>query len=75
LLVEAGIPPSEVIQIATRNGAESLGILNQTGTIEKGKQADIVVLSSNPIDDIRNTVDIDMIVSDGEIIDRDEILS
>lgn len=40
LLVEAGIPSLEVIKIATRNGAQALGIENDVGTIEPGKQAD-----------------------------------
>ncbi len=75
LLVDAGIPSSEVLKIATRNGAESMGLLNQTGAIEKGKQADILVLQSNPIEDISNTQDISMVISDGEIIDRNETLS
>ena len=75
LLVDAGIPSSEVLKIATRNGAESMGLLNQTGTIEKGKQADILVLQSNPIEDISNTQDISMVISDGEIIDRNKALS
>lgn len=71
LLVEAGISESEVIKIATRNGAESLGILNQTGTIDKGKQADMVVLSSNPLKEISNTKEIEAVVSDGKIIGKD----
>ena len=75
LLVDAGIPSPEVLKIATRNGAESMGLLNQTGTIEKGKQADILVLQSNPIEDISNTQDISMVISDGEIIDRNKALS
>ncbi len=75
LLVDAGIPSSEVLKIATRNGAESMGLLNQTGAIEKGKQADILVLQSNPIENISNTQDISMVISDGEIIDRNETLS
>ena len=55
LLEDSGISASEVIRIATRNGAESLGILNNTGTIEKGKQADMLVLLSNPLENISNT--------------------
>ena len=70
LLVEAGISESEVIKIATGNGAESLGILNQTGTIDKGKQADMVVLSSNPLKEISNTKEIEAVVSDGKIIGK-----
>ena len=55
LLNNAGIPPLEVITIATRNGAEALGILEETGTIEAGKKADFVLLNANPLVDIRNT--------------------
>jgi imidazolonepropionase-like amidohydrolase len=55
LLVEAGIPPLEVIKIATRNGAEALGIEDEVGTIEPGKQADMVILSDNPVYSISNT--------------------
>jgi imidazolonepropionase-like amidohydrolase len=75
LLVDAGIPADEVIKIATRNSAESLGILNETGTIEKGKQADLVVLSSNPIDKIQNVGDIEKVINNGQIVDREKILS
>jgi imidazolonepropionase-like amidohydrolase len=64
LLVEAGINTSSVIKIATRNGAEALDLMNQTGTIELGKQADILILSANPIEDIENT----KIISNGRII-------
>ena len=74
LLADAGIPTSEIIQIATRNGAEALKILNSTGTIEEGKQADLVVLSSNPIENISNTKNIDMIINNGKIVDRISLL-
>lgn len=55
LLVEAGIPPSAVLRIATRNGAAALGILGETGTIEVGKRADLVLLEADPLVDIANT--------------------
>jgi imidazolonepropionase-like amidohydrolase len=75
LLEDSGIPTSEVIRIATRNGADSLGILNNTGTIEKGKQADMIVLSSNPLKDIRNIKDIETVIDNGKIVDRKKVLS
>jgi len=75
LLADAGIPTSDIIQIATKNGAEALKIVNSTGTIEEGKQADMVVLSSNPIENISNTKNIDMIINNGKIIDRISLLS
>jgi imidazolonepropionase-like amidohydrolase len=68
LLTEVGIKPMDVIKIATNNGAEALGIINQTGTIEPGKQADILILSANPIEDIENTKRIEAVIANGMII-------
>jgi imidazolonepropionase-like amidohydrolase len=70
LLVEAGIPPLEVIKIATRNGAQALGIEEEVGTIEPGKQADMIVLSENPLDNISNTKKIEAVINNGHLIDR-----
>ena len=55
LMVEAGLTPMQVIQAATKNSAEALGISKDFGTLEKGKAADLIVLNENPLDDIRNT--------------------
>ena len=46
--VDIQIPPERAIQWITRNAAKSLGILDQTGTLEPGKMADVVVWSGNP---------------------------
>ena len=70
LLVEAGIPPLEVIKIATRNGAHALSIEEHVGTIVPGKQADMMILSDNPMDDISNTKKIEAVISDGQFLDR-----
>ena len=70
LLVEAGINTSDVIKIATKNGAEALDLMNQTGTIEPGKQADILILSANPVEDIENTKRIETVISNGRIIEN-----
>jgi imidazolonepropionase-like amidohydrolase len=66
--VESGIPPLEVIKIATNNGATALGIENDVGTVESGKQADMVILSENPLDDIRNTRKIETVIADGQLL-------
>jgi imidazolonepropionase-like amidohydrolase len=55
LLVDAGIPPLAVLRMATRNGAEALGILDHVGTIEPGKLADLVLLDADPSAAIGNT--------------------
>ena len=49
LLREAGFHPLEVIRAATLNGAEALGLEDAIGTIEVGKQADLIVLDENPL--------------------------
>ena len=68
LLQKAGLPALEVLTIATRNGAEALGILDEVGTIEKGKRADLVILSADPLKDIRNTRAIEAVYLGGERI-------
>ncbi|MDQ5869887.1 MAG: amidohydrolase family protein [Thermoproteota archaeon] len=68
LLAQAGIPPLEVIKIATKNSANSLGILDNVGTIEAGKQADLVVLSKNPSINISNTQSVVMVIRGGQLI-------
>lgn len=49
LLQEAGFHPLEVIQSATLNGAELLGMEDEIGSIIPGKKADIVLLEENPV--------------------------
>ena len=71
LLVEAGIPKDEVIRIATINAAKSLELDDEIGTIELNKQADMVILSSNPLEDIGNTQDIYMVINNGKIINNE----
>jgi imidazolonepropionase-like amidohydrolase len=58
LLVEAGLTPLEAIQVATSNGAKLLGIAAQTGSVEAGKAADLIVVAGDPatnISDLRKT--------------------
>jgi imidazolonepropionase-like amidohydrolase len=55
LMVQAGLTPMQVIQTASKNAAEYLGVSKDYGTLEKGKAADLIVLDKNPLTDIRNT--------------------
>jgi imidazolonepropionase-like amidohydrolase len=71
LLVEAGISPAEVLRAATINAAEILGQQERLGTISKGKLADILVIEGNPLEDIRNTQNIFMVIKNGHILDRE----
>ncbi len=70
LLVEAGIPPLQVLRIATRNGAEALGILDDAGTLEPGKRADLVLLDADPLADVRNTRSIRAVMQGGRWLER-----
>lgn len=65
LLVDAGIPPLDVLTMATANGAALLGESAARGTIEVGKAADMVLLDGNPADDIRATRDIVWVMQNG----------
>ena len=70
LLVKAGINPLNVIKIATSNAAEALGILDDVGTIEDGKQADMIILNANPIRNIRNIGAIEGVIEDGQVFNH-----
>lgn len=65
LLVEAGMTEMEALQTATRNPAFYFGLLTLSGTLEPGKIADIVLLNANPLEDIRNTRQVEGVVMRG----------
>ena len=71
-LVEAGLTPYEALVTATRNPAEYLGEAAQWGTIERGKRADLVLLSANPLQDIRHTMRIEGVAIGGRWLDDRE---
>ncbi len=64
------ITPMEAIVCSTKTSAECLGLIDETGTLEVGKAADVVVVSGNPAVDITAMHDVDTIVKQGEIVKR-----
>jgi imidazolonepropionase-like amidohydrolase len=73
LLVRAGMTPLEAIQSATRNPARFLGMEATLGTIQKGKIADMVLLNANPLDDIRNTRQVEAVILRGKPFTRERL--
>jgi hypothetical protein len=71
--VEAGFTPMESLQTATSNPAKFLGLESSFGSVDTGKIADLMLLSANPLDDIRNTQKINAVVANGRLFDRAEL--
>jgi hypothetical protein len=65
LLAEAGLPPLRILQMTTLNGAEFLGRTDTLGTVEVGKQADLVLLDANPVEDVKHLHDVTGVVRAG----------
>jgi len=72
LLRDAGLSPLEIISLATLGNAKFLRKEADLGTITSGKLADIVVVNENPLDDIRNTQSVTLVIKDGQIVDTSD---
>ena len=70
----AGLPPSAVLKAATINGAKALGIEDKLGTVEPGKLADLVVVSGNPLKDIKTARNVRFVIKDGIVHDPKALL-
>jgi imidazolonepropionase-like amidohydrolase len=64
----AGLTPFEALRTATLEPARFLGMLDSLGTIEVGKVADVVLLSANPLTDIRNSSRTEVVVVNGRVL-------
>lgn len=65
MLVEAGLSPAAALRAATIDAAKALRIDAETGSIEPGKSADLVVLEGNPLDDIKHVDSIREVIRAG----------
>jgi imidazolonepropionase-like amidohydrolase len=73
LLVESGLTPMEALQSATRNPARYLNKLDEMGTVEVKKVADLVLLNADPLEDIHNTQKIEAVIMRGRYYARKEL--
>ena len=77
LMKEAGLTPMQILQCATSNAAQLFG--GETGAhigrIEKGSFADLVILNSNPADDITHASDIESVMKNGVLYSANDLLT
>jgi imidazolonepropionase-like amidohydrolase/Tol biopolymer transport system component len=69
MLQQGGMTPLDAIRCATINGAKYLGLDGEIGSLEKGKLADLVVMERNPLENIRNSESISMVMLNGRLYD------
>lgn len=65
LITDSGLTPMQAIVAATREAARCLGVSKDLGTLEQGRWADLVVLGRNPLENIRNSRTIEMVMIAG----------
>jgi imidazolonepropionase-like amidohydrolase len=73
-MVKAGMTPMRALTVATFLSAKAIRIFSKTGTIEPGKDADLLILDADPLADIRNTRSISMVIRMGKIYRPAELL-
>ena len=68
--VDCGLSPMDAIVAGTRNTADALSILDRVGTIESGKDADLLIIGKNPLGDInvlQNQENIELVMTHGKV--------
>jgi len=72
-LQSGGLTNMEVLRAATIHGAQAIGYAQDVGSIETGKLADLIVLTKDPLQDIRNTTAIRYVMKNGEMFEGDTL--
>jgi imidazolonepropionase-like amidohydrolase len=73
LYVQAGFTPTEAIQAATIVPARAMGIDKESGTVEKGKRGDLILVNGNPLENIRNIRNVEYVITNGTMFHTAEL--
>jgi imidazolonepropionase-like amidohydrolase len=69
----AGIPPKDVLRLATIGAAEHLGLDRELGTIARGKRADLLLVPGDPTQDVSVLRKARLVMKDGAVFFPDEV--
>lgn len=72
-IASGGFEPIEILQIGTQNGADAIGRGAQLGSVTEGKIADLQILDENPLEDIKNTLSVSMVMKEGVLYDASSL--
>jgi len=73
IYVEGGLTPLETLQTSVINGPNYFGLSDKYGSVTEGKIADLLILNSNPIDDIKATKDIDHMIKQTKVYNKAQL--
>ncbi|HTW59792.1 MAG TPA: amidohydrolase family protein [Terriglobales bacterium] len=73
LYVQAGFTPMEAIQAATIVSARAMGLDKESGTVEKGKRGDLILIKGDPLEDIHNTRNVEYVITNGTMYHTAEL--
>ncbi|MGF7218015.1 Tol biopolymer transport system component/imidazolonepropionase-like amidohydrolase [Spirosoma lacussanchae] len=73
--VDAGLTPYQALRCATLWAAETVGVSNDLGTVEPGKLADLVIVDGDPLGNIRDVLNVDQVIRNGDVLPIAQLLS
>ena len=73
--VGAGLTPYQALRSATLWAAEAVGVSNDLGSIEPGKLADLVIINGDPLKTIRDVLNVEQVIRNGEVFTLDTLLT
>ncbi len=73
LYVQAGFTPMEAIQAATIVSARAMGLEKESGTVEKGKRGDLILVNGNPLENIHNIRNVEYVITNGTMFHAAEL--